>query len=135
MSTPHPYSTVREEALKFLYKCDIESVHYFSNPLFDTHSIDFSFDRKVNDETRGLVEGVMDDVHSIDEKITKASKNWSMERMGCTDRSVLRLAVYELESNKVPRKVVINEAIELAKRYGSANSGSFVNGVLDALRL
>ena len=133
MSGKHPYSEVREEAVKFLYKCDVERVHYFSNLLYDNHSSDFSFSRETREATRQLVEGIMDDVHDLDKIIVKASKNWSMDRMGSTDRSILRLATFELGRKKAPRKVIINEAIELAKKYGSAHSGSFVNGVLDSL--
>ena len=132
MSGEHPYSLVREEVVKFLYKCDVESIFYFPGLLYDTHSLDFSFEKSLREDARKLIEGVMENLHDLDRDITGASKNWTMERMSRTDRSVLRLAAYELQHKKAPRKVVINEAIKLAKRYGSSHSGGFVNGILDA---
>jgi N utilization substance protein B len=68
----------------------------------------------------------------IDALIGKASRNWRLERMARVDRNLLRLAVYELKyCSDVPAKVAINEAIEIAKRYGTAESPAFVNGILD----
>ncbi|MCS6900992.1 MAG: transcription antitermination factor NusB [Myxococcales bacterium] len=70
--------------------------------------------------------------HEIDEKIRAASHNWRLERMTCVDRAVLRLGAYELIAHPdIPVAVVIDEAVELAKRYGTSDSGAFVNGVLD----
>lgn len=69
-----------------------------------------------------------------DERIRKASTNWRLERMARVDRNVLRLGAWELAHMlDVPRAVIIDEAVELAKRYGTAESGSFVNGVLDRI--
>jgi transcription antitermination protein NusB len=70
----------------------------------------------------------------IDQTIIRASENWRIERMSRVDRNILRLAVYELVYNSdTPPKVVINEAVELAKRFGAEESPSFVNGVLDRI--
>ena len=70
----------------------------------------------------------------IDELIVRQAENWRLERMPAVDRNVLRLAVYEmLWQADVPKLVVLDEAIELAKRFGSENSGRFVNGLLDGL--
>ena len=81
-----------------------------------------------------LVRGVAANRRSIDDAIEGASANWRLDRMAKVDRNVLRLAVYELRHRTdVPVKVVINEAIELAKKYGAEGSGAFVNGVLDQL--
>lgn len=83
-----------------------------------------------------LVSGV--DLHqeAIDQKISQQSAHWTMARMALVDKNVLRLATYELlfSEDPPPKKVIINEAVELAKKYGSTDSGSFVNGILDALR-
>ena len=69
----------------------------------------------------------------IDELITSSSKNWRLDRMSRVDRNILRLGAAELLSSDVPVKVVINEAVELAKRFGTAESSAFVNGVLDRI--
>ncbi len=69
----------------------------------------------------------------MDEVIEEVSSNWRLDRMARVDRNVLRLAVYELLRTDVPVKVVINEAIELGKKFGSESSGAFVNGVLDKI--
>lgn len=70
----------------------------------------------------------------IDDAIQAASKNWRVERMSRVDRNILRLATYELRySESVPVKVIINEAVELAKRFGASESPAFVNGVLDRI--
>jgi N utilization substance protein B len=78
------------------------------------------------------VRGVADRLDKVDEIIRKASTNWRLERMGRVDRNVLRLGAWELlHSKDVPRAVILDEAVELAKRFGSEDSGAFVNGVLD----
>jgi len=81
-----------------------------------------------------LVEGTVGNLPAIDEIVQKASRNWRLERMARVDRNVLRLATYELGFvPDVPVKVVINEAIEVAKRYGGGESAAFVNGLLDRI--
>jgi N utilization substance protein B len=78
------------------------------------------------------VRGVAADLEQVDEAIRKASTNWRLERMARVDRNVLRLGAWELmHSPEVPRAVILDEAVELAKRFGSEESGAFVNGVLD----
>jgi N utilization substance protein B len=81
-----------------------------------------------------VVLGVAEDLAAVDEAIRKASTNWRLERMARVDRNVLRLGAWELMSRpEVPRAVILDEAVELAKRYGSEESGAFVNGVLDRI--
>ncbi len=81
-----------------------------------------------------LVLGIGRELAKVDEAIRAASENWRIERMPRVDRNVLRLGAYELLFlADVPRRVTINEAIELAKRYGDAGSPAFVNGVLDRI--
>ena len=84
---------------------------------------------------RRLVKGVVERIDEIDALIVEHAENWRIERMSTVDRNVLRLAVYELSTaaDDVPKVVVIDEAIEIAKRFGSEQSGAFVNGLLDAL--
>lgn len=82
-----------------------------------------------------LVRGVCQRITQLDELISKFSRNYQLSRLAAVDRNILRLAVYEILHNaEVPPVVAINEAIELAKQYGSEESGRFVNGVLDRIR-
>lgn len=81
-----------------------------------------------------LVGGVSDNLKFIDEIISKYAKNWQIERMAKTDKNILRIATFELLFSKdIPLKVAINEAIDIAKRYGDDESGKFVNGILDKI--
>lgn len=80
---------------------------------------------------RQLMRGVRENETELNEKIEQQSKNWTLTRMSVTDRNILRLALYELLYIKTPKAVVINEAIELAKKFGTADSSAFVNGILD----
>mgnify|MGYP001005609848 FL=1 len=78
--------------------------------------------------------GVVGRREEIDQLIERHSLHWRVERMSRVDRNVLRLAVYELlDHEEAPARVILNEAIELAKRYGSEESGAFINGILDKL--
>lgn len=79
-----------------------------------------------------LVKGVMDNRAAIDERLQACSHNWKLDRMSVVDRNILRVGAYELlhRGQRVPRKVVLNEAIEIAKKFGSEDSSAFVNGVL-----
>lgn len=78
-----------------------------------------------------LVDGVLANREGLDETIREASTNWSLEQMGKVDRMVLRIAIYEIAiARDVPVRAAINESIELAKTYGEADSGRFVNGIL-----
>ncbi|MGF1582816.1 MAG: transcription antitermination factor NusB [Gemmataceae bacterium] len=82
-----------------------------------------------------LYDGVVENIALINESITKAARNWSLRRMPVVDRNVMRVGAYELLChNETPAPVVVNEAIELVKRFGTADSASFVNGVLDQIR-
>jgi transcription antitermination protein NusB len=82
-----------------------------------------------------LVEGVTAHQEELDALIRQHSEHWRLERMAAVDRNLLRLSLYELlHQPTIPAKVVINEAVELAKRYGSEESGSFINGILDRIR-
>jgi N utilization substance protein B len=83
---------------------------------------------------KNLVRGALEHREEIDQLIVQQAENWRLERMPVVDRNVLRLAVFEfLYETDVPKLVVLDEAIELAKKYGSEQSGRFVNGVLDGL--
>lgn len=86
------------------------------------------------EHARELVSGTVDHLAQIDELIRQQAEHWRIERMPPVDRNVLRLAVYELLfETDVPKLVVVDEAVELAKRFGAEQSGRFVNGLLDGL--
>ena len=79
-----------------------------------------------------LFEGAAKQAASLDEVIVKHAENWRLERLSAIDRAILRLALYELRATDTPPKVVLNEAVELAKKFSSEDAGGFVNGILDS---
>jgi N utilization substance protein B len=92
---------------------------------------------KAADTTRAfankLFEGAAKDADGLDALIVQHAQNWRLERMAIIDRAVLRLAIYELRTAETPPKVVLNEAVDLAKKFSSEDAGAFVNGILDAV--
>lgn len=82
---------------------------------------------------RSLVSGVRRNREELDALLAAAAENWSLSRMAAADRNILRIAAFEMVYTTTPRAAIINEAVELAKRYGSAQSAAFANGVLDRL--
>jgi N utilization substance protein B len=133
----HKRRKAREIALQVLYGLDTQGGEpdevlalYWSNcdnvsEVISSETIRFSNE---------LVEGVWKNRNRIDGLISGNSENWSIGRMSRVDRSILRMAVYELLfCPDIPPKVTLNEAIDLGKIYGSENSGAFINGILDAL--
>ena len=84
--------------------------------------------------TKSIIEGIRTNLSRLDEKITQSSTHWTINRMSRVDRNILRLATYEiLFCDEIPLNVTINEAVEIAKRYGGTESPMFINGVLDNL--
>ena len=119
-----------EAALQMLYAIDA------TGALLDQVMVDFWRELPGDAEGRAYadeaVRGVIADLEATDRRIQAASTNWRLERMTRVDRNLLRLGAWELVHRPdVPRAVILDEAVELAKRYGSEESGSFVNGVLD----
>jgi N utilization substance protein B len=91
-------------------------------------------DRKLSEFTEGLIGGVKEHQSEIDALISEVAENWRLDRMAAIDRNILRLGAYEmLFCGEVPARVAINEALELAKRYSTAQSSRFVNGILDRM--
>lgn len=127
-------SRAREVALQYLYQIDITCSHTDKtlNEFF-RHFVE-STEQDVIPFAQEIVEGVCEHFPQIDSLIDEASKNWRVSRMSTTDRNILRIATYEITYREdVPYKVAINEAIELAKRFGSPKFPSFANGVLDRI--
>jgi transcription antitermination protein NusB len=81
-----------------------------------------------------LFEGAAHDAKDLDEIISKHADNWRLERISAIDRAILRVAMHEMRATDTPAKVVINEAVDLAKKFSSEDAGGFVNGILDAYR-
>lgn len=91
-------------------------------------------DPEVRAYTEKILRGTVTHHESIDDLIEQYAENWSMERMAYVDRNILRLAAFEMiHCDDIPVKVAINEAVELAKRYGETDSSKFVNGILDRI--
>lgn len=90
-------------------------------------------EKKTRDFASQLFNNAVSEAGEIDALLEKHAKNWRLERMSVIDRAILRLAVYELRAGKTPDKVIMNEAVELAKKYSSADAPPFINGVLDAI--
>jgi N utilization substance protein B len=123
-------SRAREIVLQVLYEDDLNPQRnpeagdaFLCNRLLqDAELIDFA---------RSLVAGVRKHKAEIDKQLVERADNWTMERMAVTDRNILRMGAYEMLFGGTPQRVAINEAVELAKRYGGKQSPHFVNGVLD----
>ena len=122
----------RELALQALFQIDF---YHTKNP----ESLNYFWpEQKVSEEVlnfaRKLVEGVCRRREEIDQLIEEHSENWKLSRMSRVDRNILRMAVLELlEMEDIPCKVTIDEAIELGKKYGTSDSGAFINGILDQI--
>ena len=127
-------SLAREHALKILYQADITRRDFkTAADLYWKESSDNN-DKMVHDFTSRLIEGIDANSKKIDEMITTYATNWQLKRMAVIDRNVLRMGVYELLfAPDIPPKATINEAVELAKKYGDLESSKFVNGILDKL--
>jgi N utilization substance protein B len=123
----------RERAVQALYQIDVTATDLDEALSRFWRSFE-PVEREVMDLAEALVRGVAGHRRVIDATIETVSTNWRLDRMARVDRNVLRLAVHEmLNRPEVPVKVVINEAIELGKKYGSESSGAFINGVLDKI--
>jgi transcription antitermination protein NusB len=122
-------SRAREVALQILFEDDVNP----RTSVADTKK--FISGRLKNPELEefctSLILGVRRNQEELDALLTKTADNWSLARMAATDRNVLRLGAYEILYTDTPDRAAINEAVELAKRFGSAQSAQFVNGILD----
>jgi N utilization substance protein B len=127
----------REHALQVLYQWDIrkqpvdESIEAFYTGLYSEETIA----RPPRDEfLENLVRGTAEKADEVDALISSHAEHWRLERMPAVDRNILRLAIYEMRNTETPAPVVIDEALELARRFSNEESVHFINGVLDAVR-
>jgi transcription antitermination protein NusB len=122
-------SRAREVALQVLFQDDLNPG---GNPVVADEFLQARLQTsEILDFARSLVAGVRRNRQELDGMLARTAENWRLERMATTDRNVLRLGAYEILYADTPDRVAINEAVELAKRYGSAQSAQFVNGILD----
>lgn len=124
----------RELAMQVLFSMDIHQND--SDKLLDLYCQNFTPSEKVFSFFLELVNGVIHTKTQIDSIIERFSNNWKISRMSCVDRNVMRIAIYEmLFSDDIPLKVSINEAIDVGKKFGTEDSGAFINGILDSIRV
>lgn len=121
----------REYALQMLYQYDVSQQ---SAGFCDEFWADKEVPENIREFTNNIVDGVIKNLSIIDDKIRLSASHWSIDRMAVVDRNILRMSIFELLYIKdIPVKVTINEAIEIAKRFGVEETGSFVNGILDRI--
>ena len=123
----------RELAMQALFYMDIrkdaseETLEYFCDC--------FCPSKKSRPFFRKLVTGVLGSKGQIDALVERFSQNWNISRMSCVDRNVMRIAIYEmLYCDDIPPKVSINEAVDIGKKFGTQESGAFINGIMDSIR-
>jgi N utilization substance protein B len=124
-------SDARRFALQMLYLLD-------QNPEADKDRVQIELRRQFIEEplrqfTWSLISGVVASRDELDDMICRTATNWRLDRMAPTDRNVLRMGLYEMTKMGTPAAVVIDESIEIAREFGTENSSSFVNGILDKL--
>jgi len=125
----------RECALQCLYYAD--SAKMLDGEKVAPYAADFQQELGENFSfCKDLIDGTTQHLSQIDQLVSKYAKNWTIARMSVVDRSILRMAAYELvfSTERTPAPAVIDEAIELAKKYSTDNSGKFINGLLDQLK-
>jgi N utilization substance protein B len=122
----------REYAMQMLFQVEMSPQ--------DAKKLEVKFwkSAKASDTTRefanALFEGAAKEVAAADEDITRHAVDWKLERIAAIDRAILRLGIYELRNGETPHKVVINESVELAKKFSSEEASGFINGILDTVR-
>lgn len=127
-------SEIREQAFKLIYSLEIQkkeqleeqiSLYIESNRIEDKNTINY-----IEDAVKGIDKNKEDIVEKIEKNL---KKDWKIERISKVDLAILKLAIYEIKYKEIPFKVVINEAVELAKKYGEDSSKNFVNGILASI--
>lgn len=122
--------------MQMLFAADVvkNSLEFSTNDYWNELG-DEDFDEKTKAFANDLVLGTLEHSASIDDRIRTRAEHWRIERMAVVDRNVLRLAVYEFLYQDTPHTVVINEALEIARRFSTFEATQFINGILDAIKL
>ncbi|HHV63622.1 MAG TPA: transcription antitermination factor NusB [Peptococcaceae bacterium] len=124
----------RETALQVLYQIDVTGDKNDLPGIIRNWCEEFAVSAKNFEFIRRLVEGTLAKREEIDLKIAQTAHEWSLDRMSIVDRNLMRLAIYEMfYCPETPQRVTINEAIEIAKKFGGEDSARFINGILDKL--
>ncbi len=125
----------RECALQMLFAADVAKTH---ESVLTINYWNELGEETLDEKTRGfadaIVIGALQKLEAIDDRIRTRAEHWRIERMAIVDRNVLRLAVYEFLFTDTPHTVVINEALEIARRFSSYEATQFINGILDAIK-
>jgi len=137
MGTHGPRRMSREAALQVLFALDLSNAPPESSAVrdsFDSVSAEFDLPKRARDRALELCLGVVHHLKDIDVAIAAASEHWKVERLAAVERNVLRIAAFELLFEpETPAEVIIDEAVEVARRFASEKSPAFVNGVLDVV--
>lgn len=127
-------STIREQAFKLIYSLEVQKqenleeqidLYLESNQIEDKEAVEY-----ITDAILGIEKNKENIVHQIEKNL---KSDWKLERISKIDLAILKLAIYEIEYKEIPFKIAINEAVELAKKYGEETSKTFVNGVLASI--
>ncbi|MCF7791715.1 MAG: transcription antitermination factor NusB [Victivallales bacterium] len=145
-SIKHVKRFAREWAMQFLYQIDLNAeptldsvIDNFLNQITEmdeqTSVVPLKVQNKALKTTKEIINGIIENREIIDKKIAAFSTKWSIDRMNTVDRNIMRVATYEmLFCNSVPPIVSINEAVEIGKMFGTVNSASFINGILNSIK-
>ena len=126
-------SAAREETFKLLYSLEIQKENLKEQTEIYLENEEIS-DEKIKEYINSIIEGIENNITEIEKKISEnLKKDWKIERISRIDLVLLKLAIYEIIYTETPYKVVINEVVELAKKYGDDTSPNFVNGILASI--
>jgi N utilization substance protein B len=132
----------REFVLQVLFAADagnkdpMETFDFLGDHFSDEEDEDLKMHRVLKDFARDLVQAVSENKEDIDALIARLSHHWKLTRINRVDRNILRMAIAEFTSfHEVPSKVILNEAIEIGKKFGAENSAAFINGILDRVHV
>jgi len=133
-----PRSRSRQAALQVLYAIDLGESTRSDEPVdvqdaFEAVAENFELPEGAREFAAALVAGIREHRVELDALLTQHSTNWRLSRMAAVDRNILRIGAYELSHTDTPARIVLDEAIELARRFGDDPSPAFVNGILDAV--
>ena len=126
----------RESALQMMFAADVDrdEAEVLTSDYWNELG-DQTFDDKTREFANNLVRGTLKNLQAVDDRIRSRAEHWRIERMAIVDRNILRLAVYEFLYEDTPKTVVINEALEIARRFSTFEATQFINGILDAIKL
>lgn len=120
----------REVVFKYLFEADINKEELNSEEFYANREESQELQEEQINFVKGTLMGIKDNLTVIDQKISENMENWNLDRLGLVERALLRFATYELFHTEIGKEIILNEVIELAKKYGEDKSSEFINGVL-----